>query len=246
MSVLASLLIVAAAPWQAPEAPTPLSVAYSGVPGVVGQPAVRMQIHNATQTIEGTQVVTESLSLLKNTSDVELKLQIALPWNSFCTNEDFLVPPSTLKATWDKADVALASDWKGLADKPSGPRFRAKNYLLTATVKPNATHALRVRYETPLGRGGLDNLLRVVPYGVENGLRWSGPIEQFQLAVKHAPKAVFQVFSATPNWGWQIGPSGAFLKREAFEPRSPLLLFSFYPGGFGDIGGRNSKGGGGG
>lgn len=57
---------------------------------------------------------------------------------------------------------------------------------------------------------------------------------------------LFAVFSATPNWGWQIGNNGAFLKRGSFEPRSPLLLFAFYPGGFGEIGGGNSKGGGGG
>lgn len=246
MTVATTLLALAtlASP-QSKGAPNPLSIAYSGVPSFVVMPNVRMDSHSVTIEVSEGSMKVETLTLFKNLGG-EAMVKAKFPWLSYATNNDFRVPPSTLKATWDKVPMKLESDWRGLGTIELSDRYRQKVYLADAVFKANATHALRVEYTVPLGRGGLDNLLRVASYGLEFSGDWR-TIGRFQISVKTVNRQVFQVYSATPDWGWQIGASGAFLRRDAFEAQGVKhLLFAFYPGGFGDIGGRGSTGGGGG
>lgn len=247
MSLLATLAALGtlASP-QAKGAPDPFSIVYTGIPGTLRDTPLRMDSHSVTVTIGQGTVTLESLSLLKNTGAHAAGITLKLPWTSRSSNNDFLVPPSTLSATWDKAPIKLESDWKNLATVEMGPQYRNKVYLAGVAIKPNATHALRVQCTLPLGRGGLDNLLRIASYGLAYARDWQGPVGRFQIALKYTNQTVFQVFSAMPDWGWQIGPNGAFLRRDGLTQAGDVLLFSFYPGGFKGIGGKDAKGGGGG
>ncbi|MCO5296084.1 MAG: hypothetical protein M9921_04440 [Fimbriimonadaceae bacterium] len=247
MSMLAAIALAGtlASP-QAKGVPEPHSIVYSGIPGMIGDAEVRMDSHSVTMTIGNGSVTVDTLTLLKNTRAADSAVKVKFPWTSRCTNDDFLVPPSTLAATWDKTALKLEPDWRDVATANLGPRFRQKVYLADVTIKANATHALRVHYTMPLGRGGLDNLLRVAAYGTTYAEYWHGPIGRFQISLKYSPQTVFQVYSAMPNWGWQIGPNGAFLRKDGLAQGGEVLLFSFYPGGFQGIGGKDAKGGGGG
>jgi hypothetical protein len=50
------------------------------------------------------------------------------------------------------------------------------------------------------------------------------------MAVKFSPAIVFAPIGALPDWGWQVGADGAYLKLDGkASDRDAVLVFRYYP-----------------
>ena len=118
-----------------------------------------------------------------------------------------------------------------------------KVYSATIAFKAGETKSVSTSYAAPIGRAGLDGVQRMAVYDTAGADNWNGPIGQFNYAIQYKPSLVLQVYAALPEGNWQIGKSGAFWKKYDFAPaEKPLLIFTYYPGGFEEIGGRSGGG----
>jgi hypothetical protein len=99
-------------------------------------------------------------------------------------------------------------------------------------VKKQATMSLKLRYKLPMGVSGVDREERLIGYRVSN-IGQAAPLSQFRMAVKYSPAIVFVPIGALPEWGWEVGPDGAYLKLDGKpSDRDAVLVFRYYPGGF--------------
>ncbi|MEJ5169420.1 MAG: hypothetical protein WHU10_00370 [Fimbriimonadales bacterium] len=243
MSLAAFALLVAAQ--TGPNLPKDVAIVYAGVPTCTGARGVRMQGLNVSATLNRETASFELLCWFKNSSATDVPATLAIPVvaqnPSLGRGYDI-----RFEATWDKAPVAIVpalSDQAfsdpdllvGVRNKvPYGRRERTHG--VKVVFKANATHALRLKWQSPIGKGGLDGMLRYVAFDTAGAAGW-GPVGQFNFALRYSPSVVFQTYEAKPNWGWQIGPRGAFFKRVDFQPGDDgLVRFVYYPGGFDKIG----------
>jgi hypothetical protein len=204
-----------------------------------------MQGLNVSATLGPDSATFETLTWFKNGTDRDIPATILLP---VVAQNPLLGRGYDIRfqATWDRNPVsivpAVSSKTIEEPNRLVGVRNRVpyaraeRAHGIKVTFKANATHALRLRWQAPIGRGGLDGMLRFVIYDTSSASDW-GPVDQFNFALRYTPEVVFQTYEAKPNWGWQIGPRGAFFKRVNFQPGSdPLVRFVYYPGGFEKIG----------
>ncbi len=240
-SMLAAIALALLA--QAPVAPAPLprapdsraDVAFSGFPaGLVG-PNQRVLSHSVVIQIGTDRARVSSTTLVKSTweSSALLALQIPRLRSGPLSSTAFPVA-----ASWDGKPLSLTPQrlQPGSTLWPLYLRFQGMpNATLSAGVelRPQATGALRVAYEVPLGRGLRDRQKRAVGYLLDT----FGPIGILDIAVKTEPGAVFGLLEVPSGAGWEIGGKGAWARfRNWPGDASGILLVSFYPGGFRDIG----------
>ncbi|MCX7800799.1 MAG: hypothetical protein N2109_10710 [Fimbriimonadales bacterium] len=244
MSLTACLALLLSQP--VPGLPADAAVVYTGVPGCrEARGAVRMQGLSVSATLGPDAGAFETLAWFKNDAPRDIPATILLP----VVAQNPLVGRGydiRFEATWDRNPVAVvpASAPKTFEDpellvgvRNKLPYARSERiHGIKVTFKASSTHALRLRWEAPIGRGGLDGMLRFAVYDTSLAADW-GPVGQFNFALRYTPEVVFQTYEAKPDWGWQIGPRGAFFKRTGFQPGSDALVrFVYYPGGFEKIG----------
>jgi hypothetical protein len=152
----------------------------------------------------------------------------------------------------DKIDVSTvwsdqpARAVESLALQPLPEKGQLGKYtvMYRLPVKKNGTHSLRVRFTLPVGVSGVDREERLVGFRVAD-IDQSAPLDQFRMAVKFNDKTVFAPIESKPNWGWQVGKDGAYLKLDGKpSDRDAVLTYRYYPAGFADIGWDGGDGGG--
>lgn len=220
------------------------SVIHSGIPASVSASSVRMISHSATAQLGKTSYVHESTSLLKNESDKPVTLAITVPANGQNTTWPML-QEYRVSATIDNVALNLSKSVKSTEPDEAGKAKKVvygtyqASHKATVTFAAGQSRALRTRFTAPLGRAGLDGLQRMVVYETAGARTWNGSMDQLNYSLQFSPSLVFQVFAALPqSMNWQIGPNGAFIKKTPFVPEEKsLVIFTYYPGGFGNIGG---------
>lgn len=245
--MITSILLAAALGSQV-QGPLPKNAAivYSGLPAVMKGPAPSLELLSCSVTGAMTKdtVTFTTLTLYKNLSNKPYSLTLKLPVNAQNPilgrgyDIDFA-------ATWDKAAVK-ASPYKEdqtLTDDTVKLRNGAvwtkiiRYKTLAVAVKPQATHALRISFTVPIGKSGLDGLQRIVAYDLAGASSYSAPIDQIPFSLKYDSDIVFQKIASEPDFGWQVGPKGAFFQLKNYSGGDDALArFMYYPGGFDKIG----------
>lgn len=209
-------------------------VTFTGLPALRARPdQVAIRNHSTTIEVGPESTVVVSVTEVKNRTNGELKVQLHVPRRRF-GETGIPLPAFLVTGTWDRAALSFQPE------VPTGRRTRLggadeierveTDLVTTVTLKPNATHGLRLRATMPLGRAGRDRKRRLVAYLLHGAL----PIERMNLAYRYKGETVFRLPEVTPGNGWQVGTAGAFRRFEAFVPMNELSTLLFYPGGFDD------------
>lgn len=198
--------------------------------------AVRLVTHSVTIGVEGERIRISTVTQFKNETDDEIRGRLAIPlfgqnWRSLGLD----APPPRPSLRWDQTllePVEALSPADGETPPLPGLRYA---WLYEVTFRPRSTHALRLAAELPLGRGGLGRDLRMIGYDFQGFASWRRPVSRLNFAVQTPPGEVFQVHQALPRVNWQIGPRGAFFRRENLT-ELPAVLFSYYRNAFEPLG----------
>lgn len=229
--------------------PSSASLLYPCFPESIADTPVRLVTHSADYSLSKTHVRCETLSVFKNTSGKAVTLSLRLPVRGKQVN---WAQSEGLRftATLNKRDLAakagnIVRTAPSAAQKANGVWAGSfeKAWTTSISFKAGETKSVGTVFEAPIGRAGLDGVQRMVAYDTAGADNWAGPISQFNFAIHYKPALVLQVYAALPEGNWQIGERGAFWKKYDFEPaQKPLLIFTFYPGGFEEIGGSTGGG----
>ncbi len=212
--------------------PENASFDFSGMPYLSGANFVAVRTHSASLELEKGIVSAASTTVFKNGSNRKLTLTLVLP-RGRVGDATSGMPAFMPAATWDRAPLKLAPQSSRGTSKPlEGKSFVYRSDLVARVgLNPGATHSLRVAYRLPEGRCGFEKKQRILGYAVENSR-----VGQFNLAFRSAGKSVFNLPKAHPDWEWQLGAKGAYIRIEPFEAQAQVAYFTYYPGGFDDIG----------
>jgi hypothetical protein len=247
--MLTITLLATLAAFQAQALPDNAAVVYSGIPGIVpgGSSAqapvspVRMVSSDVTFELTNATATVTSVTLFHNESAKPVSVNLKLPvvalnpvlgrgWDI-----DF-------KATLNGTPLKVGPLQSGMLVNFNSERHEAPAKVERYKVAPvvfgvKNTYGLKITYQVPMGKGGLDGMLRLIAYETAGASAWNGPLDRLNFTIHFGPSVVFHVSSAAPDWGWQIGDKGAFFKQDSFQPQGDTLVrFVFYPGGFDKIG----------
>lgn len=234
---MTELLLLAAA-FQKQEAPE-TALVHGGTPihEVQGAGKVEMQWHTVSMELTNDSVRLSSVSLFKNQGKEPVTALVKIPIYVKGWSTNF---GRDLKTWWADESVSpvrtdqmrtMMARWRGSDEiKNSGVW-----YVYKVSFRPQASRSLETQITLPLSVTGADGMERQVGYLFD---RTSNPLETINLAVKYPQELVFQTIETSPtSWKWEVGPRGAFVKRENATLRSPeLALFRFYRGGYEKIG----------
>ena len=244
-TVLATLVAFQAA------APLPQNAAlvYSGIPGIVpgGSSAepptsqVRMVSSDVDFELTKATATVTSVTLFHNDSAKPVSVNLRLPvvaLNPVLGRGWDIAFKATLNGVPLKIGPLQSGTGINLDSTQQDAQAKVERFKsATAVFGVKNTYALRVTYQVPMGKAGLDGMLRLIAYETAGATNWAGPMDRLNFTVHYGPGVVFHVSSAEPDWGWQIGHKGAFFKQDSFRPQGDTLVrFVFYPGGFDKIG----------
>ncbi len=220
------------------------SVVYPGFPETASDTEIRLVTHSATYQLAKDKVRCDTLSVFKNPTGSVVSLDLSLPvrgknvqWQqsqgvrfSASMNRSGLgLKAGLIERTPPTSQQKASGIWAGSYHRP---------YTARLTFKPGQTISIATVFESPIGRAGLDGLQRMVVYDTAGADNWNGSVGQFNYTLKYSSKLVLQVYTAQPEGNWQMSANGAFWKQYDFVPaQKPLLIFTYYPGGFDNIGG---------
>jgi hypothetical protein len=224
--------------------PSSASVLYPCFPESPSETQVRLVTHSATYNLDKTSVRCSTQSVFKNLSAKPVTLNLRLPVRgkqvNWAQSEGL-----RFSAMVGKAAVSLNAGAIQRTDPTAQQKANGiwagtfeKAYTVTLSFKAGETKSVSSTFSAPIGRAGLDGAQRMVVYDTAGADNWNGEVQQFNYAIQYKPSLVLQVYAALPEGNWQIGSSGAFWKKYDFAPpQKPLLIFTYYPGGFDEIGG---------
>lgn len=226
--MIATLVLAALA--QAPtNIPRDAEIVYPLMPKVTGLEGIALSqsIMSVTTTLAPKEASYELLGLYKNTTDKEGFAVVVIPFESWRSGFGARIDVEVL---W--SDVK-ANAVETLAVQPLPEKGQMGKYtvMYRLPVKKNATHSLKVKFKLPIGVSGVDREERLVAFRVAN--QGPAPLEQFRMSVKFTPEIVFSPIEAKPDWGWQVGPDGAYLKLDGRpSDKDSVLTFRYYPPAF--------------
>lgn len=229
MTTLIALALLAQAPTNVP---ADAEIVYGSMPSLTPvanvdgfKTDVVMTIHSVTGTLSKTGVAYESLTLYKNNAGFEGSAVIEVDFGSYRSGFGKEI---VVTGTW--SDMPLPTPEKVIRYPE---HEKAGNYFLRYTVgmKKSATHSLRLKYSLPVGKSGIDREERLVAYRVRD-LGQTNALDQFRMTLKYNPSLVFVRIEGKPDWGWQIGENGAYLKLDGRKSdKDAVLVFRYYPEG---------------
>ncbi len=186
-------------------------------------------IQSATATLTTKEAFFETLSLYKNSTNVEGKVELIVAFESWRSGFGSAIK---VEALWGDQPVTPVGAVKVLQSYPEKGQIGSYAMRYVLPVKKQATHSLKLKFQLPVGVSGVDREERLIGYRVSN-IGQAAPLSQFRMAVKYSPAVVFVPIGALPEWGWEVGPDGAYLKLDGKpSDRDSVLVFRYYPGGF--------------
>lgn len=229
MMIIASLVIAGSvvAPTQAA---AQVDYAYTGMPiftasGNAQQPAdgVRMLWQSTTVELRRSDYTLDSVTLFRNMTDKPVEGIVIIP----VVYSGSYINPITVRALWSDQPVsAEPSPGVLLPGTTTHLRYRV-------SMRPYGQHSLKFQTVLPVGKTGLDAEERLISYKFVD-LPYT--IQYFNYAIRYEADLVFRVIGEHAYQRWQIGRTGAFLKRDNIRPDGQVVNFRYYPGGFDAIG----------
>lgn len=227
---MTSLLLLAVLNQAPTNIPADAEVVYGVMPIATAVPNsdgskvdLNANMHSVTGTISQRAVSYETLTLYKNQAAVEGTAAIEVEFDSYRSGFGKEI---TIEGTW--SDQPLPKPELKIK-YPQGTTTGAYVMRYTLPVKKSATHSLKIKFSLPVGKSGIDREERLVAYRVRD-IAQVGALEQFRMALKYSPKEVFVRIGGLPDWGWQIGANGAYLKLDGRKSdQDAVLVFRFYP-----------------
>lgn len=224
--------------------PSSASVLYPCFPESPTDTQVRLVTHSATYQLDKKTVACTTLSVFKNLSGKPVVLTLNLPVRGKQVNWE-QSQGLRFSATIGKAPASLSAGAIRRTEPTAAQKANGiwagtfeKTYSVSLSFKAGETKSVGTSFSAPIGKAGLDGVQRMVVYDTAGADNWNGEVQQFNYAIKYKPSLVLQVYAALPEGNWQIGSGGAFWKKYDFAPpEKPLLIFTYYPGGFDEIGG---------
>ncbi len=212
----------------APVLPANLTSDMLGMP-ILRSDSVKILSHSATFQVERDAVTVESTTLYQNATNSVLKTEVGIPQLSYGkTGTRGLIP---VTGQWDNKALKLtsANPWLDLESLKRGPSVVRFSHAEVSFV-PNGKASLKLRYKVPVGRVGYESKERAVGYLLHE----TKPIETLNLSYKYTQRVVFNLpeMMSPPNWGWQIGLQGAYIRRTGFVPRYDSVLMHYYASDF--------------
>jgi len=204
---------------------------YSGLPLLRTAEKVDVQIHNVTAeigTVRDGYVDFSTTTVYKNMTNTAIRATLIVPRRRY-GDANSGQPTFDIKATWDKNPLPLtpASD-HGYSEKVGKVVKYTSDLSTKVKLDPQATHALRITYEVPIGKVGYEQKQRIAGYLFDG----DKTIDQMNIAYRYSEKTVFRLPEAHPNLGWQVGDKGAFIRENNYWPDNQMTYLSFYPGDF--------------
>lgn len=229
MSLIAQLLLAGsvAATGISQDAP---NYAFTGMPAFstsatapVPASGVRMLWQSVTVDLRRTDYTLDSVTLFRNMTDQPVEGYVMIPVVYAGTYR----APVTVEALWSDQPVqALAQ-----IEPPAAGGTRYLAYRVS--MRPYGQHSLKFKTVLPVARVGADGVERLISYRFVD-LPYT--IQYFNYAIRYEQDVVFRVIGAQAYQRWQIGRTGAFLKRDNIRPDGQIVNFRYYPGGYDPIG----------
>ncbi len=216
------------------EAVWPIMPRVTAAPG--SNVSLHQSIHAVTATLldvpptdtsgPKTEVGYETLSLFKNTTANEGQVDIEVAFDSWRSGFGQAIK---VEALWSDQPVQPAGPVMSLQPMPEKGQMGRYAIRYRVTVKKQATHSLKLKFKLPVGVSGVDREERMVAYRVVD-INQASALEQFRMSVKFTPLQVFAPIEAKPDWGWEVGSSGAYLKLDGkASNRDAVLVYRYYP-----------------
>lgn len=209
--------------------PPDTALDYTGLPEIASAQPFEIRGHSATLKVEGNTVVVESTTEIRNRGEGGTAT-VLIPRRRL--GDDASGQPTfTVEATWDKKPVKLVSvTSRGTSERVDARQTRyASDLSASVSFAKQATHALRLRATTPLGKTGAAPPRRIAGYLLEGTV----PIGVLNLTYQYGRPTVFDLPTAAPDLGWQIGSRGAFARKTGYTPNGEVASIAFWAGGFG-------------
>lgn len=232
--MIATLALASALAQAPPNVPDDAELVYPVMPQLTvianedgDKVSLRMSIHSVTARLAAQTVAYQSLSLFKNTTEFEGMVEVAVAFESY---RHGFGPEIQVKALWSDEEVEPS----GVAVLQGEPSRYVVKY--TVAVDKAATHSLRLKFTLPIGKSGIDREERLIGYKLID-IGQAEALEQFRMSVKYDGATVFVPIAAKPDWGWEVGANGAYLKLDGRPSnRTTVLSYRYYPAGFDLIG----------
>ncbi len=191
--------------------------------------ALAQSIHSATATLTKDEASFESLSLYKNTTNFQGRAELIVAFESWRSGFGKAIK---VEATWSDKPITPVGAVKVLQSYPEKGQIGSYAIRYLVPVVKQGTHSLKLKFTLPVGVSGVDREERLIAYRVAD-IGQATPLSQFRMAVKYNPTIVFVPIGALPDWGWQVGADGAYLKLDGTPSnRDGMLVFRYYPAGF--------------
>lgn len=216
--------------------PAGLVGSYSGFPGCSNPLGIPMRVlsHSVTAQLGKSTDAVQTLTLIKNLGKLTGAITIQIPTHVRGAGTMGALQGLTFGASWDKVPVTLTAPSWGLDTNTNA--LISKDGFVTAqvTVKPNATHALRVNWTGDMMMAGADGKERVLAYDLTTLGGWQSSIGKFNYSIQTgSPNPIFSVIGKVPKAGWQVGTKGAFLSANNYSPTSGMTMyFTYYPNSY--------------
>jgi hypothetical protein len=233
ISALAALLVTAQS-----EAAPETALVHSGVPRIQAladeegvKADLQFEWHTVKMTLlDGDKVKIDAVTLFKNHSDKPATATVSLPVWIKGWSGNWGTKPTALWAD-EKVEPANTNPVDPVMTRFDGQLVRqtGRVYEYETTFRPQAMRSFKTSFTLPVQITGLDGVERQIGYMVPGKTK----MDSLQMSFTYTQLQVFRVISQTPNWGWQVGPRGAFFKREPLNEEKPnLAKFRWYDGGF--------------
>lgn len=208
--------------------PANTTLDYTGLPQLTAPSAYDIRGHTATIKVDSDTVTVESTTEYRYRGDTATG-QILIPRVRVDPDNPTPEPPTfAVDATWDKQPIVFNTVTVQPTDA-GGPSGAVKSYLSANVVLgKQATHALRLKITTPLGRTGKSPQRRIAGYLLEGKV----PIGVLNISFQYGPPTVFNLPDVAPKLGWQYGTHGAFIRKTNYTPTGEIASIAFWPGGF--------------
>lgn len=165
----------------------------------------------------------DSVTLFRNMTDKPVEGVVLIP----IVYSGSYVNPANVRALW--SDQTVSAEPMTQPITPGSTMYMRYR----VSMRPYGQHSLKFQTVLPVARVGLDAEERLVSYKLVD-LPYT--IQYFNYAIRYEADLVFRVIGAQAYQRWQIGRTGAFLKRDNIRPDGQVVNFRYYPGGFDPIG----------
>lgn len=216
--------------------PVGLTGSFSGFPGCSIPLGLKLSVlsHSVTVQMTSSSDNVQTLTLVKNLANHGGPITIQIPTHVRGAGTMGALQGLNFTASWDKQPVTLSAPFWGPGTNTNAAISKDGFVMATVTVKPLATHALRINWSGDILMSGRDRKERSIAYDMTTVENWQSPIGKFNYSIQcPSPSPIFSVISKTPKVGWQVGPKGAFFAAGNFEPPSNLTMyFNYYPNSY--------------